>query len=88
MSPYDVSMPDKKLSRRDSAFWSAYLQILSERTPLVDKWSDGTTSWHPRVVQKLLWYSGVPNTMRNRSLAYNWLMRNCAHPAFNEQMQA
>jgi len=37
-------------------------------------------TWHPRVVQKLLWYSNAPNTMRNREIAYDWLIRNAARP--------
>jgi hypothetical protein len=45
---------------------------------IVERWSDGTVTWHPRVVQKLLWYSSTSNTMRNRALAYDWLMQNCA----------
>jgi len=74
-------MPSKKLSTRDRAFWRAYLEILGERVSLVDRWDDGTITWRPRVVQKLLWYAGVPNTMRNRSLAHDWLMKNCTRPA-------
>ncbi len=62
------------------AFWRAYTEILNERVPLVDRWRDGSVTWHPRVVQKLLWYSNVPNTMRNREIAYDWLMRNAARP--------
>lgn len=69
---------NRKLSKRDIAFWRAYLEIQCERVQLVDKWSDGTVTWHPRVGQKLLWYSGLPNTIRNRTLAYDWLMQNCA----------
>jgi hypothetical protein len=68
----------KQLSRRDITFWRAYIEILNERGPLVDRWNDGTVTWQPRVVRKLLWYSDVRNTMRNRSLAYDWLMQHCA----------
>lgn len=71
-------MPRKQLPKRDIALWRAYIEIQNERVPLVDHWSDGTVSWHPRVVQKLLWYSNAPNNMLNRSLAYDWLMQNCA----------
>ena len=63
-------MMRRRLSKRDLSFWRAYLEVLSERVPLV--------AWQPRVVQKLLWYSKIPNTMRNRYLAYEWLMLNCA----------
>jgi len=73
-------MPTRKSSKRDIASWRAYLEVRSERVPLVDRWSDGGVTWHRRVVQKLLWYSEVPNTMRNRRLAYDWLMQNCAEP--------
>jgi hypothetical protein len=66
------------LSNRDIAFWRAYIEILGERLPLVDRWNDGRVTWQPRIVRKLLWYSGVPDTMRNRSLAYDWLMQHCA----------
>jgi hypothetical protein len=65
------------LSKRDIGFWRAYFEVLRERVPLVDHWDDGTVTWQPRVVQKLLWYSKTPNTMRNRHLAYEWLMLNC-----------
>jgi hypothetical protein len=71
-------MSRKQLSKWDIAFWRAYLEILNERVPLVDHWDDGTVTWHPRVVRKLLWYSDVPDTMRNRSMAYDWLMESCA----------
>jgi hypothetical protein len=71
-------MPPKQFSKRDRAFWRAYVEILSERVPLVDHWDDGRVTWQPRVVRKLLWYSDVPDTMRNRGLAYDWLMRHCA----------
>lgn len=71
-------MSQKKSVRRDISFWRAYLEIQNERVPLVERWDDGTVTWHPRVVQKLLWYSNVPNTMRNRSLAYGWLMQHFA----------
>jgi hypothetical protein len=56
-------MPPKQLSKQDMAFWRAYVEILSERVPLVDHWDDGTVTWQPRVVQKLLWYSKIPNTV-------------------------
>lgn len=62
------------ISKREFAFWRAYLEILSERVPLVDRWTDGHVTWHPRVVQKLLWYSNIPNTTRNRVIAQEWLM--------------
>lgn len=71
-------MSRKHLSKWDIAFWRAYIEILNERVPLVDQWDDGTVTWQPRVVRKLLWYSSVPDTMRNRSLAYAWLMQHCA----------
>ena len=71
-------MVRKHLSNRDIAFWCAYIEILGERVPLVDRWNDGRVTWQPRIVRKLLWYSGVPGTMRNRSLAYDWLMQHCA----------
>jgi hypothetical protein len=74
-------MSHKKSPKRDIAFWRAYLEIQHERVSLVDRWDDGTVTWHPRVVQKLLWYSNVSNTTRNRSLAYDWLMRNCTRSA-------
>lgn len=73
-------MSTKKLSKRNIAFWRAYLEIRTERVPLVDSWDDGSLTWHPRVVQKLLWYSEVPNTMRNRGFAWDWLMENCTEP--------
>lgn len=68
----------KQLSKRDIAFWRAYFEILNERVALIDEWNDGTVTWQPRVVRKLLWYSEVPDTMQNRSLAYDWLMQHCA----------
>jgi hypothetical protein len=71
-------MQHKQLSNRDAAFWRAYTEILNERVSLVDHWDNGTVTWHPRVVQKLVWYSKMPDTMRNRSLAYDWLMQHCA----------
>jgi hypothetical protein len=71
-------MPRQQLSKRDMALWCAYIEVLNERVPLVDRWDDGTVTWQPRVVRKLLWYSDVPDTMRNRSLAYDWLMHHCA----------
>jgi hypothetical protein len=72
-------MGNTKPSQRDIAFWRAYLEILNERVSLVDRWADGHVTWHPRIVQKLLWYSGIPNTMQNRWIAHDWLIRNCAH---------
>lgn len=60
------------------AFWRAYLEVLNERVPLVDKWRDGSVTWHPRVVEKLLWYTGTKNTKRNRRIAHDWLMQNAA----------
>ena len=71
-------MPHKQVSKRDITFWRAYIEILNERVPLVNHWDDGTVTWEPRVVRKLLWYSEVPDTMQNRSLAYDWLMQHCA----------
>jgi hypothetical protein len=69
-----VSKP--KLSKQEVAFWRAYLEILRERTPLVEEWSDGRVTWHPRVIQKMIWYSGFKDTIRNRGLVYEWLMDN------------
>jgi len=77
-------MPRKELSKQDLAFWKAYIEILDERVRLVDHWDDRTVTWHPRIVRKLLWYSGVPDTMGNRGLAYDWLMLHCAR--FTEQV--
>jgi hypothetical protein len=74
-----------KLSRRDIMFWHAYFEILNERVPLVDKWSDELTTWHPRVVQKLLWYSGIRNTKANRHMALDWLMANVA--VYNDEQR-
>ena len=71
-------MADVQLSKRDIAFWRAHLEILNERVPLVDRWTDGTVTWQPRIVQKHLWYSDVSDTMRNRGLAYDWLMQHSA----------
>jgi hypothetical protein len=37
-------------------------------------------SWTIRATEQSLgssWYSEVPNTIRNRSLAYDWLMQHC-----------
>jgi hypothetical protein len=59
------------------AIWRAYLEILNERIFLVDRWSDGIATWHPRFVQKLCWYSGIPATKRNPNAAYRWLVKNC-----------
>jgi hypothetical protein len=71
-------MRRNKLSKTDIGFWRAYLEILNEKVPLVNHWDDGTMTWHPRVAQKLLWYSKLPETMHNRQIAYKWLMRNCS----------
>jgi hypothetical protein len=62
------------------AFWSAYFEILNEREPLVDHWRDGNVTWHPRVGQKLLWYSNLPATPSNMKMAYDWLMENATRP--------
>ena len=59
------------------AIWRTYLEILNERIFLVDRWSDGIATWHPRVVQKLCWCSGIPATKRNLNAAYRWLVKNC-----------
>ena len=80
-----MSVKSKNMkSDRRIAFWraSSYLEILNERVPLVDKWRDGSVNtWHPSMLgEKLLWYSGVPNTPRNRRLAHDWLMQNCTEP--------
>ena len=64
----------KSVSDREITFWRAYIEILGERVQLVDHWRDGSVTWHPRVVQKLLWYSDIPNTPGNRSIAHDWLM--------------
>jgi uncharacterized protein YegL len=66
----------RKLSKREVAFWRAYLEILRDRTPLVDTWSDGHVTWHPRVIQKMIWYSSLKDTIRNRGLVHDWLMDN------------
>jgi hypothetical protein len=71
-------MERKQLSKRDITFWRAYFELLNERVALIDHWDDGTVTWHPRVVRKLLWYSDVPDTLFNRRLAYGWLMKHCA----------
>jgi hypothetical protein len=63
---------------RDARFWRAYFEILHERVPLVDRWRDGSMTWHPRVVEKLLWYSDIPNTKANRQMAHTWLIENAA----------
>jgi hypothetical protein len=68
----------EKRPSRDFTFWRAYLEILSERVPRVDRWDDGSITWHPRVVRKLLWYSNVPNTPRDRVMVYDWLMCHVA----------
>jgi hypothetical protein len=69
-------MSRKQMSKRDIAFWRAYFEILND--VLIDEWADGTVTWQPRVVRKLLWYSEIPDTIHNRSLAYDWLMQHCA----------
>jgi len=38
---YDLCMQGDKLSGRDSALWRGYLEILSERVPLLDHRGDG-----------------------------------------------
>ncbi len=68
---------NSKRHARELKFWRAYLEILNERVPLVDRWRDGTATWHPRIVGKLCWYSGIANTKRNRNSAYLWLLRHC-----------
>jgi hypothetical protein len=68
-------MASRRLSDRELDLWRAYLDVLNEPTPLVDRWSNGSVTWHPRVVQKLIWYSGLKNTVRNRWLVHDWLMR-------------
>jgi hypothetical protein len=73
-------MARKRLSKRDIAFWRAWFEIRSERVSLVDNWDDGSTTWKPRILQKMLWYSKTPQTIRNRHLVYEWLMQNCAKP--------
>ncbi len=73
-----VAIRKKPLRSRDFAFWRAYIEILNERVPLVDRWSDGTTTWHPRVVRKMLWYTETPDTMPNRHMAIDWLMEHVA----------
>ena len=70
----------KPISDRDAAFWRAYIEILSERVPLVDHWRDGSITWHPRVVRKLLWYSDIPTTFRHRVMAHDWLMDHSTIP--------
>jgi hypothetical protein len=72
------AMTRNRLSKRDIDIWRAYIEILNERVPLVDHWDDGRVTWQPRVVRKLLWHADVPDTMRNRSLAYDWLMQHRA----------
>jgi hypothetical protein len=67
---------NKRILNQEVSFWRAYLEILSERVPLVDRWRDGSQTWHPRVVQKLLWYSGMASTFKNRVMAHHWLMQN------------
>ncbi len=74
-------MSRNQMSDRNWAFWRAYLEIRTERVSLVDRWRDGSVTWHPRVVQKLLWYSGLPNTLRNRAMAYEWLMQHATQSA-------
>jgi hypothetical protein len=43
---------------------------------LVEEWSDDHVTWHPRVIQKMIWYSGLKDTIRNRGLVHDWLMDN------------
>ena len=70
-----ASRSEKPIAQdRAFAFWKAYFEILRERVPLVDEWRDGSITWHPRVVQKLLWYTDIPNTAANRQMAHDWLM--------------
>ncbi len=66
-------------------FWRAYLEILDEHAPLVDHWRDGNMTWHPRVGQKLLWYSGLPATPENMKIAHDWLMQNATTPLPNDE---
>ena len=66
----------QKFDRHELLFWRAYLEILDERVPLVDNWRDGSSTWHPRVVEKLLWYSDISNTPANRRMAHTWLMEH------------
>lgn len=71
-------MPTKSaqsVCRREIPFWRAYIEILGDRGRLVDnRWDDGSVTWHPRVVQKLLWYSGIPHSPHNVRIAHDWLM--------------
>lgn len=78
---YSETMAKGFSYQKSMELWRAYLEVLSERVPLVDHWRDGTVTWHPRVVRKMLWYSGRKDTMRNRRLAYDWLMRHATKPA-------
>jgi len=43
---------NSKRHARELKFWRAYLEILNERVPLVDRWRDGTATWHPRIVRE------------------------------------
>lgn len=54
----------ESISDREAAFWRAYLELLGERVQLVDRWDDGSVTWHTRVIQKLLWYSDILNMPR------------------------
>jgi hypothetical protein len=69
-------MSKPRLSNRERGLSCAYLEILRERTPLVGTWSDGHVTWHPSVIQKMIWYSGLKDTLRNRALVHDWLMDN------------
>jgi hypothetical protein len=73
-------MVKNHFSNRELYLWRAYLEVLNERVTLVDHWSDGTVTWHPRAVQKLIWYAGLKNTIRNRWLVHAWLMRSATKP--------
>ena len=70
-------MAPRQSSNDDTAFWRAYAEILNERAPLVDRWRDGTATWHPRVVQKLVWYSDLCNTQRNRNARARLAYEEC-----------
>ena len=73
-------MARRDISKRELRLWRAYLEIQNERVPLTDRWSDGSVTWHPRVIQKMVWYSGLKNTLRNRWLVHDWLMRKARKP--------
>jgi hypothetical protein len=72
----NIKSKDQEFDRRDLLFWRAYLEILDERVPLVESWPDGANTWHPRVGEKMLWYSDIPNTLENRKMVYAWLMEH------------